>query len=95
MAGYLAGATPTSAARQLLADMLAAIGTDPRFGGLARWTEPRRLDLRVGQAADIIAGCLLTIDIIYASALDETVPNDHILTAAGEILTAAGEALTW
>lgn len=62
---YIPGGTVASAARAMMADLLAAIFSDRRWGNLARWTELDSYTLDVEQAGDIIAGIKFDFAIIY------------------------------
>ncbi len=69
LAGYLAGSAPAAAARELLADMVAATGADPRCGGLAHYTHPTAWRLLQRPAGEITAAVLLELAIIYTPVL--------------------------
>lgn len=66
---HIAGSTVATVARAMIADALAAIGSDPRWGGLARWTEIDSYTLAIEQAGDIVAGIQLRFTIIYRTPL--------------------------
>lgn len=95
-AAYLKGQGASSQARDILGDMLAAVGSDPRCGGLARKTEINKTSLMLGQQAEIVAGARLDITVTYypANPAEEPV-SENVLTAAGETITAGGETIEW
>lgn len=67
--GFVAGNAAIDTVRALLADMVAAVGSDPRWGGLADWTEIDSQDIDVEQAGDVIAGCQISITVVYRTRL--------------------------
>ena len=69
VAGYVAGSASIDSARALLADICAAIGSDPRWGGLAKWTEITDQNIRSEQEGDIITGCQCTLIVVYETSL--------------------------
>ena len=69
LAGYVVGANAAVAARAMLADMAAAIGSDQTWGGLARWTEISNQQLNAEQAADVVVGCEMNIVVVYRTRL--------------------------
>lgn len=96
MAVYLAGTAPASIARAAMLDMLAAVGSDPRCGGLAHKVELLGCRLLVQQTADVVAAGLLEVAITFTPANGEVVQlTGNTLTSDGEALTSDGEALTW
>jgi hypothetical protein len=66
---HVAGDTSTETARGILQDIIAAIGSDPKWGGLARWTDIDSHEINVEQAGDIVAGVLLKITVTYRTPL--------------------------
>ena len=65
----LLGGTSAEDARMIAADIIAAIGSDPRWGGLARWTDVVRQTIDVDQAGDVIAGVEIEFDITFRTPL--------------------------
>lgn len=63
--------TPAETVRDLIADIVAAIGSDPRFGGLARWSTLVSDELTVMQDSGHLAGAALTWEITYTTELWE------------------------
>lgn len=61
--------TPASTARSILADVTACIGSDARWGGLARWTNITGHGLVVEKAGDVIAAAQLSFTVIYRTPL--------------------------
>lgn len=66
---HVAGSTAASVARSLLADIVACIGSDPRWSGLAVWTELEAHALDVEQAGDIIAAIQVLFTVTYRTPL--------------------------
>jgi hypothetical protein len=66
---FTAGATAIDDARAMLADIVAAVGSDPRWGGLATWTEIGNHQLTVDQAADQVSATELKLVVIYRTSL--------------------------
>ncbi len=60
-----AGATSAIQIRKMIADVIKAIGVDPRWGNLAVRTTPLSDGLKFDQSEKIIAGALLTYSIIF------------------------------
>lgn len=95
-AAYLKGQTASSQAREILADMLAAVGSDSRCGGLARKTEINKTSLVLAQQAEIIAGARLDMTVTYYPANPDLEPvSDNTLMAGGAELAAGGVILEW
>ena len=69
IAGYLAGGSSITAARTLMADVTACVGSDPRWGGLARWTDIDSSTVDVEQAGDTIAAVQILCTITYRTPL--------------------------
>ena len=67
--GIILADTTASAARALLADVVAAIGSDPRWGGLAYWTELTSHSIDVEQAGDVISGVQVMFTVTYRTPL--------------------------
>ncbi len=63
------GATALAAVRELIADIIAAIGTDYTFGGLAYDTQVATADVNLVDSATLIASAQLTLTIRYRTAL--------------------------
>ena len=61
--------TTASAARALLADIVAAIGSDPRWGGLAYWTDIQSHSVDLEQARDVISGVQILFTVTYRTPL--------------------------
>lgn len=66
---YGRGATTAVQARAMLAEIVAAIWQDPRWGGLARWTTIDSHELALEHADQIVGGILLNITIVYRAPL--------------------------
>ena len=66
---YVLGNTSTSAVRSLMADVVAAIGSDPRWGGLAYWTDLDGHTIDVEQAGDVVSAGLINITVTYRTPL--------------------------
>jgi len=66
---YVAGKTSTSAVRSLMADVIAAVGSDPRWGGLAYWTDIDGHTVDVEQAGDVISAALVNLTVTYRTPL--------------------------
>jgi hypothetical protein len=96
MAVYQAGTTAAAVARQALADMVAAIGSDTRFNGLAVLTRMLKTEFEMTQGGDISAAARLWIEIAYIPSYqpDET-HGERELTSDGETLTSDGTTLEW
>lgn len=96
-AAYCVGQTASSVARELMAEMVAAVGKDVKCGGLAKRVELNRATLAMGQKADIVAGARIDLTVLYypANVAQEEPITDSTLTASGEILTSDGETLEW
>jgi hypothetical protein len=74
IAGFISGKAAAdkpavNAARELQADILAAIGSDQRWGGLAQWTELENVPLDMEQEGDVVAACELQLTIYYRTGL--------------------------
>lgn len=69
IAGFVTGSTSLATARDMLADICAAIGSDPKWGGLAKWTEITAQNLNAAQEGEIVAGCEVQIVVVYETAL--------------------------
>jgi hypothetical protein len=65
----VAGSSSASTVRSILADVVAAIGSDPKWNRLAFWTELDGHNIDVEQAGDIIAGAQLQITVTYRTSL--------------------------
>jgi hypothetical protein len=55
--------------RDILADVLLAVGSDPRWGGLARWTDVETTDIEVDDTGARMAGASVAMTITYKTAL--------------------------
>lgn len=66
---FFKGGTALADGRTALADVIAAIGSDPRWGGLARWTDIASPNINMDQAGDIIAGVQLNFTVSYRTPL--------------------------
>lgn len=66
---HVAGNTAATTARSIMQDILAAIGSDPRWGNLARWTDIDSHEIAVDQAGDVIAGVSINFTVTYRTAL--------------------------
>ena len=92
-AAYLKGQGASSQARDILGDMLAAAGSDPRCGGLARKTEINRASLVLGQQAEIVAGARLDLTVTY---MPPNGSEDVNTLKAGDVdLAAGGVTIEW
>jgi len=63
------GSQPASIARTLMEDIIACIGSDPRWGGLARWTNITAHGLMVEKAGDVVAGAQILFTVEYRTPL--------------------------
>ena len=63
------GATAASVVRAIMADIVAAIGSDPRWGRLAYWTDLDSHTIDVEQAGDIIGAAQINITVTYRTPL--------------------------
>lgn len=63
------GAQPASVARTLMEDVVACIGSDPRWGGLANWTDITGHGLMVEKAGQVVAGAQILITVKYRTPL--------------------------
>lgn len=66
---FFKGGTALADGRTALADVIAAIGSDPRWGGLARWTDINNPNINMDQAGDVIAGVQLNFTVSYRTPL--------------------------
>ena len=66
---FFAGGTALASGRTALADVIAAIGSDPKWGGLARWTDIDSPNLDMEQAGDVIAGVQVNFTVTYRTPL--------------------------
>lgn len=67
--GFVSGSSAPAIARDMLADITAAVGSDPRWSGLAIWTEISDHTIKADQEADITAGCECKFTISYETGL--------------------------
>jgi hypothetical protein len=67
--GFVLGSTSASAARSLMADVVACIGSDPRWGVLAYWTDLHSHAIDVEQSGDVIAGVQINFNVTYRTPL--------------------------
>lgn len=67
--GWVAGSSAETTARSMLSDIYAAVGSDPRWGGLAKWTEVQDQTINVDQEGDVVAGCELKLIVVYETTL--------------------------
>jgi hypothetical protein len=65
----LPGGTSLATLRAYAADLLAAVGTDPTWGGLAVATQPTAVSLDPGESENVSDGVSLTLEIAYETAL--------------------------
>lgn len=63
------GSQPASVARTLMEDVIACIGANRKWGGLAYWTDITGHGLMVEKAGDIIAGAQVLFTVKYRTAL--------------------------
>lgn len=63
------GSVTASVARALLADVVAVIGSDPKWGGLAYWTDITSHSVDVDQAGDVIEGVQVHFTVTYRTPL--------------------------
>jgi hypothetical protein len=66
----------SSAVRDMLDDILVVVGADVKHNGLAEQTLLQSVQLRVSQAADVVAAGVATIDIFYRSLIAEPLDSD-------------------
>lgn len=66
---YFTGSAAVAAGRAAMQDIIAAIGSDPRWGGLARWTDIDDSNLDMEQSGDIIAGVQVNFTVTYRTPL--------------------------
>lgn len=62
---YLHGKSTAPQARTALADLTAAIGADPKWSGLARWTEITGHAVAMEQDGQIVGGVTLDFRVVY------------------------------
>jgi len=55
--------------REMLADVMTAIGSDPKWGGLARWTDVEESALEVDDTGARMAGASLSLTVTYKTTL--------------------------
>ena len=67
--GMMSGTTSASSARALLADVVAVIGSDPRWAGLAYWTDIHTHAVDLEQAGDVISACRVLFTVTYRTPL--------------------------
>lgn len=67
--GAVLKSTTAAAARAMVSDVLAAIGSDVKWGGLARWTDINSHSIDLEQAGDIISGFQILITVTYRTPL--------------------------
>lgn len=67
--GFVSGSSSVNAARELNADILAAVGSDHRWNGLARWTEVQNMPLDMEQAGDVVAAGEIKLTVHYRTGL--------------------------
>ena len=65
----MAPSTLATTARAMLADIVAAIGSDPRWGGLAYWTDIHSHSIDLDQAGDAIPACQVLFTVTYRTPL--------------------------
>lgn len=95
LGGYLAGTAPAIAARDLLADMAAAIGADPRCGGLAQMTIPGANRLLQRTEGITVAAAMMELQIIY-TPVNVAAETFRLLDELDNLLTdETGSYLTW
>lgn len=63
--GYIASSSPVNTARELAADILAAVGSDHRWGGLAQWSYVESLPLDIEPAGDVVAAGEIKLTVHY------------------------------
>ena len=63
--------SPAESMRDMVGDVAAAIGSDPRFGGLARWSRIASDQLTVIEDSGALAGSAITLEITYTTGLFE------------------------
>jgi hypothetical protein len=69
---FTAGASAIDNARAMMADIAAAIGSDPKWttiSGINAWTEPGTKTLATEQAADVVSASEMTFTIGYRTPL--------------------------
>lgn len=67
--GHVAGGTPADTARVIMNDVIACIGSDPKWSNLARWTDIDSHEISVEQSGDTIAGIMINFTITYRTPL--------------------------
>lgn len=65
----VAGSTSPDTARGIMEDIIAAIGSDPRWNNLARHTDINSHEIDVEQAGDVVTGVSINITITYRTKL--------------------------
>lgn len=73
LAVYLTGNSSSATTRNALQDMLAAIGSDPRCGGLAHRIELQACRMITRTAADVVTAGLVDLSITYTSTITDPV----------------------
>jgi hypothetical protein len=66
---YFSGSTSAAAARQIIADIVAAIGTDKTWGGLAYDTLIDTAEIRLEEMGKVLSAAQVNITIRYRSEL--------------------------
>lgn len=93
-AGYVKGSSST--VRELLLEMLTAIGTDPRHEDNARSTNLISTSIGLQVADETISGCTAQIEIIYIAGPDTAAETNRLQDENSNNLTDEnGDNLTW
>ena len=93
-AGY-GGSAAT--ARDLLAGIIEAIGSDLQHDGLAVLTDYRQSSIGLTVAGDLVAGCELWIDILYQILAEDLGGDSYRLKDENDnnLTDENGDTLTW
>lgn len=93
-AGYVKGGSST--ARELLLQMVTAIGADQQQGGNAQRTELVRTEIGLQVADSTISGCIAQIEIVYSAGPDMVAESFRLQDENSNNLTDEnGDNLTW
>jgi hypothetical protein len=92
-AAYLASSA--SGARELLAQMLAAIGSDQQHNHLARYTTLLSSAIGLQVAGQTVSGCQLQLEILY-TAVDSAAETNRLQDESSNNLSDEnGDTLSW
>ena len=94
VAVYLTATAPASAARAAIADILAAVGTDQRLGGICHGTDLVRYQLMLQHSGDVMAAGLVELLITYTER--KLAPGGGLLNETGDrLIDENGNVLEW